>query len=507
VSAARAGAPLFEAHGLSKAFPGVLALERVDLDLAAGEVHALVGENGAGKSTLIKVLTGVIRPHAGRMRLAGEPYAPRSPHEAQENGVATVHQELDLVPRLSLAENLFLGRQPRRGLGLDWRAMEERARARLAELGLAIDVRRAAGDCSAAVRQLACIARALELDARLLVLDEPTSSLDAREARELLAQVRELAARGLAVLFVAHSLEQVFAVADRISVLRNGRRVGTFDARSISRLELIQAMTGRQLAELEALERPRRARERGQPFLRARGLGRRGAIEPFDLDLAPGEVVALAGLLGSGRSELARLVFGADRATQGTLALDGVPRRLRSPRDGVRLGLAFTPEDRKEEGALPGLSVRENIALVAQRRAGLGLASRRAQERLAWAWIERLGIAVADPEQRMGTLSGGNQQKVLLARWLAASPRALILDEPTRGVDVGSKLEIERIVNELAEEGVAVLLVSSALDEVARHAERVLVLRERRVTLELAGDSVSEPEILRAIAGGESDEP
>ncbi|HVS09028.1 MAG TPA: ATP-binding cassette domain-containing protein, partial [Planctomycetota bacterium] len=223
--------------------------------------------------------------------------------------------------------------------------------------------------------------------------------------------------------------------------------------------------------------------------------------------LAPGEVVALAGLLGSGRSELARLIFGADRATEGTLALDGVPRRLRSPRDGVRLGLAFTPEDRKEEGALPGLSVRENIALVAQRRAALGLASRRAQERLARAWIERLGIVVSDPEQRMGTLSGGNQQKVLLARWLAASPRVLILDEPTRGVDVGAKLEIERIVNELAEAGVAVLLVSSALDEVARHAERVLVLRERRVVLELAGDAVSEPRILRAIAGGESDEP
>lgn len=490
-----------ELRGVSRSYPGVRALEAIDLELRAGEVHALAGTNGAGKSTLARILGGVERPDAGELRVDGELASFASPLEALRRGVAVVHQETHLVPELSVTENLFLGREVRRGWRLDWSAMRERTRARLADLRVEVDVDRPAGELSAAMAQLVAIARALDLEARVLVLDEPTSSLDRDEVERLFALVRELAGRGLALVFIAHSLEQIYAVSDRITVLRDGHRVGTFAAAELEREALVAHMLGRELRASDGVA-VRSARAARRPFLVARGLGKRGAIEPFDLDLAPGEVVGLAGLLGSGRSELARVLFGAERADQGTLELDGAARRLRTPRDAIAAGLAFCSEDRALDGIFPSLGVAENVAIASQRRRSrFGWLSRARSEALAREYVRRLGIVSAGLEQPVGTLSGGNQQKVLLARALALEPRLIVLDEPTRGIDVGAKAEVERLVEELAQQGRAVLFISSALEEVLRHARRVLVLRDRRVIADLAGAELQESRVLALLAG------
>lgn len=494
-------------QGIEKSYDGVRVLHAVDLDLFAGEIHALVGENGAGKSTLLKVLTGVVRPDGGLILLDHRAIAPRTPLEAQRLGIAAIHQEVGLIPQLSLAENLFLGRQPRRSgwiPGLDWRAMQRRARERLVELGLEVDPRRPAGSFPVAVQQLAAIARALDLEARCLVLDEPTSSLDADESARLYARLFEMRARGLSLLFVSHSLDEVFALADRITVLRGGRRVATQRASEVGREALVRQMIGRDLSELPSRERAGRSHLPAQPpLLRTRGLARAGAIGAFELALAAGEVTALAGLLGSGRSELARLLFGADRADAGTLEVDGVARELRTPRDGLRLGLAYLPEDRRREGVLPGLSVRDNVAIaLAARRSPLGWLPRARRRALADELIARLGVVCDSPDQPISTLSGGNQQKALIARWLATAPRVWIADEPSRGVDLGAREEIERQLSALAHAGAAILFVSSSLDEVVRLAERALVLRERAVVGELSGADLREEALVRLMGGG-----
>lgn len=503
--------PLLRMRGIRRSFPGVRALDGVDFEVRAGEVHALMGQNGAGKSTLIKVLTGVHAPEAGSIRFLGRPYRASSPADAQRRGVSTVFQEINLVPTLSVAENLFAGRLPGSWLGVNWRATAARARELLARFDLKLDVHRPLGAYPVATQQVVAIARAVDLRARLLVLDEPTSSLDARETEVLFALMDRLRSEGMGLVFVTHFLEQVYRISDRITVLRNGRHVGTWAARDLSRVDLVAHMLGSSPAPPphpggtsrgEAVVRGGSA----VPSLRVRGLGRKHAIEPFDAAADRGEVLGLAGLLGAGRTEAARLIFGADRPAQGRVEVEGRPVRSGSPRAAIAAGIGFCPEDRKADGIVPGMSVRENIALVVQRRLGrFGLVSRRAQTRLAERLVAELGIATPDLDRPVRTLSGGNQQKVILARWLAARPRILILDEPTRGIDVGSKAQIESIVEELARGGMTLVFISAELDEVARRADRVLVLRDRRVVGEVSGDDLTESGLMRAIAGEGSD--
>jgi len=496
---------LLEIRGLTKSFPGVRALDGVDFSVLRGEVHALMGENGAGKSTLIKVLTGVHERDGGESKLKGQAVHPNSPREAEAAGISTVYQEVNLIPHFSIAENICLGRQPRRWGAIDWRSIRIRADAALARLDLKLDVSRQLSSCSVAIQQMVALARALDVSAQLLILDEPTSSLDEKEVEELFRVVRKLRDDGLGIVFVTHFIDQVYELADRITVLRNGRLVGAYITAALPRLELVAHMIGKNVKEVEAMNRPPSAsgpQETKTPFLEVKDFGKRGAIQPLDFAIHPGEVVGLAGLLGSGRTETARLVFGADRADTGELRIAGRVARMRSPAEAMRHGIAFTSEDRKIEGIIPNLSVRENIVLALQSGRGLWRKLRQSEQTaLAERFIKALGIKTAGPEQPIGTLSGGNQQKVLLARWLATEPKLFILDEPTRGIDVGAKAEIEKLIAGLREKGLAVLFISSELEEVVRTSQRVIVLRDRRKVRELTGDDISEDTVMHTIAG------
>jgi len=501
---------LLEMQGIDKAFPGVQALSGVDFSLAAGEIHAIVGENGAGKSTLIKVLTGAEHRDAGRIELGGQEISARSPQHAESLGIATVYQEVNLCPNLSLAENVLIGRAPRRWGRIDWRTMNRRATEILLTLDIDVDVTQPLATYSVAIQQMAAIARALEIaSVRVLILDEPTSSLDAHETEQLFGVMRKLRADGIAVVFITHFLEQVYVVADRITVLRHGRLVGTYPTASLPKYELVKKMLGRELTELDDVSRIRTvggAVEVGTTRLVADDLGRTGSVEPFDIELRAGEVVGLAGLLGSGRTEVAALLFGIDRPDGGTLSVDGVPVKDHSPIGSIRRGVALCPEDRKAEGIVEDLTVRENLILAVQARRGwLRRLSRRQQEAIADDYIRRLDIATPSSEQPVRTLSGGNQQKVILARWLATDPEVLILDEPTRGIDIGAKAEVQRLVLELAEGGKSCLFISSELDEVLRTSDRIAVMRDREKVTEFAGD-VDESSIMQVMAGGDGGE-
>ncbi len=488
-------------RGIAKSFPGVRALDRVDFEVRTGEIHALVGENGAGKSTLLKILTGVIAPDAGEIEIHGVRIAPKSPREAELAGISAIYQEVDLVPELSLAENLALGREPTRWWGIDRRAVRERARARMAELGLELDVARPARSFPIGVQRLVCIARALERDARLVLYDEPTASLEARDVGRLFDRMRSLRTRGLGQVFVAHSLDEILAISDRVTVLRNGARVGTFETRELDAPTLVRHMLGRALEELDANVAAPRANARPKAWLEVADLERRGALERSSFAIGAGEVLGLAGLVGSGRTELARTLVAADPPDAGIWRVDGAARHFTNPRDAASAGLVLCPEDRKVDGLCLGLTVRENIALAWQRRSRFALVSTKRQRELAEHWIRELAIA-ASPEQTAGTLSGGNQQRVILARWLAANPRLLILDEPTRGIDVGGKFEIERNVRELSLRGLSVVFISSTLEEVLRRATRILVLRGRRIVAELEGERATRAEVERELGGG-----
>jgi galactofuranose transport system ATP-binding protein len=493
-------AALLEVRGLTKSFGRLRALEGVDFTLRAGEIHALLGENGAGKSTLIKAVTGVLVRDAGTLRLAGREIDPRQPQEAVAAGIAPVYQEVNLLPNLSVAENLFLGREPTR-LGLvRGGEMRRRAAALLAGFGLTVDPAAPLGTLSVAVQHLVAIARAVDLSARVLILDEPTASLDAREVAVLFGVLRDLRARGLGIIIVTHFLDQVYEIADRITVLRNGRLVGERETAALPRMELIQMMLGSELAAAEATRVPA-APPAGEPLARFENYGRAASVAPFDLSLHAGRVVGLAGLLGSGRTETARLVFGADRAESGAAYFDGLPVTLSSPRDAIRLGAGYCPEERKTEGIVAELSVRENIVLALQARRGFAHPlSRREQDAIAARFIKALDIRPPDPERPIGLLSGGNQQKALLARWLATEPRLLILDEPTRGIDVGAHAEIIRLVRRLCEDGLALLVISSELEEIVTYADEVVVLRDRAQVATLRGEEVLVSAILAAIA-------
>jgi monosaccharide-transporting ATPase len=484
---------VLEAKGIGRSFPGVRALDGAGLRLRGGEVHALMGQNGAGKSTLIKVLTGVCAPDSGVIELDGQEIRPASPIDAQRLGISTVYQEVNLCPELSVAENIFAGRYPRlpwwRGGGIDWAAVNTQAQRLVESLQLQVDVTRQLSSYSVAIQQMIAIARATNISARVLILDEPTSSLDDDEVQQLFALLERLRRQGLAILFVTHFLDQVYAIADRITVLRNGRFVGEYRTVELDRGALIHAMVGRvpQAISAQAGERALAGRQ-GVPVLEARQLGRKGQLHPIDVALHRGEIVGVAGLLGSGRTELARLLFGLDKADDGDVLVDGQPASLDSPAHAIAHGIAFCPEERKTEGVLGDLSVRENIVLALQARAGLvpRLSTRRQQE-LAESLVASLGIKTAGIEMPVAQLSGGNQQKALLARALATDPRVLILDEPTRGVDVAARQEIMNEIVTLARKNLSVLFISAEIEEVTRISDRVVVMRDRHKAGELPG--------------------
>ncbi|MDH6592924.1 monosaccharide-transporting ATPase [Variovorax sp. TBS-050B] len=497
--------PVLELRGIHKQFGGIAVLRDVQLTLRAGEIHALMGQNGAGKSTLIKVLTGVLASNGGEMRLAGKTIAPGSPLEAQKLGISTVYQEVNLCPNLSVAENVFAGRYPRRGAAqgfrIDWTAVNRRAEELLARIGLSIDVTRLLSSYSVAVQQMVAIARALGVSSKVLILDEPTSSLDDDEVEKLFEVLRRLRGEGLAIVFVTHFFNQVYAVSDRITVLRNGQWVGEWRTAELGPQALIAAMLGRELAAQSARPAALPAFDEAAPaLLEAEGLGQAGQLQATDLRVRAGEVVGIAGLLGAGRTELARLLFGLESPDRGVLRIDGRTLNFSSPADAIREGLALCPEERKTDGIVAELSVRENIALALQARLGTRrFLSRAEQATMAERFVAALGIKTASIETPIGLLSGGNQQKAMIARWLATEPRLLILDEPTRGIDVAAKQEIMEEILQLARAGMAVIFISSEMSEVVRVAHRIVVLRDRQKVGELPGGA-TEDEVYEMIA-------
>ncbi len=491
--------------GIAKSFPGVVALEGVNFSLRKGEIHALMGENGAGKSTLIKVLTGVEHPDKGTIELDGKPIQVRSPQHSQELGISTVYQEVNLCTNISVAENVMLGHEPRRFGSIHWKKMNDLASQAIKRLGIEVDVSQPLGNYSVAIQQMVAIARALDiLSAKVLILDEPTSSLDIHETNLLFDVMRKLKSEGLGIVFITHFLDQVYQIADRITVLRNGNLVGTFETASLPRVELIAKMLGRSLTDLDAVSRAKA--EGGQKkerkhLVEAKGLGRTGSLEPVDLELNIGEVVGVAGLLGSGRTELAGLIFGIDTPDTGSLTVNGERVKRFSPLDSLKRGIALCPEDRKAEGVVGDLTIRENIILALQARYGwFKFLNRQKQNEIAQEYIQLLGIATPSAEQLVKNLSGGNQQKVILARWLATQPQVLILDEPTRGIDVGAKAEIQKLVLDLAEQGKSCVFISSELEEVLRISHRVVVLRDHKKAAEYAG-TVDDQTIIHTMAG------
>jgi monosaccharide-transporting ATPase len=503
-------APVVEMNDISITFPGVKALDAVDFRMFPGEVHSLMGENGAGKSTLIKALTGVYSVDSGVIRLGGEQVTFAGPAQAQAAGISTVYQEVNLLGNLTVAENVMLGREPRRFGGIDWRAMRRRAAEILEGLSLDVDPNSLLNSHSLAVQQLVAIARAIDIKAKVLILDEPTSSLDLEEVAELFRVIRSLKESGVAILFVSHFLDQVYEISDRLTVLRNGQLVGEYLTPELLRIDLVQAMIGKELATLDDLENRVHSGDRevaptegAKPYLVASGIARKGAIAPVDLVIGAGEVVGLAGLLGSGRTEVARLIGGVDRTDAGQLEVSGQPIKLRTPRQAIKHHIAYSSENRRAEGIVDELSVRDNVILALQADRGwFRPIPRKRQDELAASYIEALNIKTPDADTPVRNLSGGNQQKVLLARWLAIAPRLLILDEPTRGIDVGAKAEIQKLVYSLAENGMSVLFISAELEEVLRLSNRIVVLRDRQKVADLLNDGLDVDDLLALIAEG-----
>ncbi len=504
-TAPSAVAPALELTGVSKQFGNVRALTEVDLRLYPGEIHALMGQNGAGKSTLIKVLTGVYQADLGVMRLYGKSIRATSTLDAQHLGISTVYQEVNLCANLSVAENIFAGRYPRHGWerawAIDWARMQREARTLLARLNLDIDVVQTLSSYSVAVQQMVAIARGLSISSQILILDEPTSSLDDEEVERLYGVLRQLRDQGMAILFVTHFLDQVYAVCDRITVLRNGALVGEYPASELGHNALIAAMVGKEMVATEHSASNKGQYETAPYWLETKALNRRGNVKSMDLGIRRGEVVGLGGLLGSGRTELARLLFGLDTKDGGDITIDGKTVAIDTPAKAIQMGLALCPEDRKAEGIIADLSVRENIVLALQARQGLWpYASHAEQTKMANTYIKALGIKTPDADTPIGQLSGGNQQKAVLARWLATQPSLLVLDEPTRGIDIAAKQEIMNEILSLARQGMAVLFISSEMEEVVRLSDRIVVLRDRAKVGELPAGT-SDAEVYAMIAG------
>jgi len=504
--------PVVEMTGITVEIDGTTILHEVDLRLFPGEIHALMGGNGAGKSSLVKALTGAYRIVAGEVSIAGEQVSLSGPGAAAAAGIAAAFQDVDLCGNLSVAENVMIGHEERRWYGISVRATRRRAAAVLEELGLGdLDPRLTVSALPPAMQQLVAIARAMVTHPKVLALDEPTSSLDAEEVATLFRALQRLREQGVAILFVSHFLEQVYAISDRITVLRDGRGQGEFPTRKLDRAELISKMIGKDLAELRRIGSERRAHRadpRGEPVYRAVGIGRRGEFAPTDFELHRGEVVGLGGLRGSGRSELGQLLAGVVRHDSGTIQIDGRDAALANPAAALRRRIAFASEDRRDGGIIEELSVRENIILALQGiRGWMRPISKAERDALVERFIDSLGIVAPGPDAPARQLSGGNQQKVLLARWLATRPHVLVLDEPTRGVDIGAKVEIQARVAELARDGVAVVFISSELDEVVRLSDRIAILKDRRKIGEMSnGPGLSVDTIIEMIAAGEEDD-
>ena len=499
---------VLEMRHIYKTFPGVKALQNVDFTLKKGEIHALMGENGAGKSTLIKVLTGVEEFETGEILIDGCDHAivNRSPQEAQNRGISTVYQEVNLCPNLTVAENLFIGREPRKGGLIDWKTMNKKAGKLLQDLDIHADVTQTIDHYSIAIQQMVAIARAVDMSAKVLILDEPTSSLDDGEVEKLFTLMRRLKAEGVGIIFVTHFLEQVYAVCDKITVLRNGQLVGQFTTAELPRVQLVAKMMGKDFDDLAAIKNSRSEEKHGDDdvVIKAVGLGKKGYIKPFYLVIHKGEVVGFTGLLGSGRSETVRVLYGAEKPDEGELRVNGKTLTARHPLMSMNAGMAYLPENRKNEGIIADLSVRENLIMALQAKRGIfHLLSRKQQEEFTDKYIEMLQIKTASRETPIKSLSGGNQQKVIIGRWLLTNPDFLILDEPTRGIDVGTKTEIQKLVVKLAEQGMAVVFISSEIEEMLRTCDRMVVMRDGTKVGELSNDEMNQSTIMSTIAGGQ----
>lgn len=498
---------VLELRGISKFFPGVKALQNVDFTLRAGEVHALMGENGAGKSTLIKCLTGVYPKDEGEIYMAGhdKPVTIRSPQDAQNIGISTVYQEITLCPNLTVAENMYIGRT--KGNLTRWKQMNKGAGKILKDLGIPAAPGQQLSSCSIAVQQMVAIARAVDMDCKVLILDEPTSSLDESEVAKLFKLMRDLKARGVGIIFVTHFLDQVYEISDRITVLRDGQLVGEYVIEDMPRVQLVSKMLGKELGDISDIKRAsdKAADMTSVPVLEAEQLASAAGIKPFDFSIHKGEVNGFTGLLGSGRSECVRAIFGADRVSGGTVKMNGKSVKIRKPLDAMKQGIGYLPEDRKLDGIIGDLSVRDNIILALQVMKGFFRPFSRAQaEAFADEYIKKLEIKTASSDTPINSLSGGNQQKCIVARWLLTDPVYLILDEPTRGIDVGTKTEIQKLVLELAGEGKSVTFISSETDEMLNTCSRLIVMRDRKVVGELKGEDLNQDMIMSTIAGGET---
>ncbi|MBO4337239.1 MAG: sugar ABC transporter ATP-binding protein [Lachnospiraceae bacterium] len=497
---------LLNLQGIDKVFPGVKALQGVDFKLRSGEIHALMGENGAGKSTLIKVLTGVYTKDKGHIYLEGKEEQIRSPQDAQHLGISTVYQEITLCPNLSVAENMYIGRSDE--VLQNWKKMNEGADKLLKSLDIPAIATQQLGSCSIAVQQMVAIARAVDMECKVLILDEPTSSLDDQEVQKLFKLMKELKGRGVGIIFVTHFLDQVYEVCDRITVLRDGKLVGEYEIKDLPRLQLVSKMLGKELDDLSDIKSETKTDEevdKGEVVFEAEGLSSTEGIKPFDFYIKKGEVNGFTGLLGSGRSECVRAIFGADRVLTGTVKKDGKTIKIAKPIDAMKAGIGYLPEDRKVDGIVGDLSVRDNIILALQVMKGFFKPFTKAQANaFAEEYIKTLSIKTASADTPIKSLSGGNQQKCILARWLLTHPDYLILDEPTRGIDVGTKVDIQKLVLKLASEGMSVTFISSETDEMLRTCSRLIVMRDRKVVGELTGDDLTQNKIMSTIAGGEA---
>ena len=493
-------------RGIYKEFPGVKALQNVDFTLRKGEVHALMGENGAGKSTLVKCLTGVYEKDSGEIRIEGKdaPVSIKSPQDAQNLGISTVYQEITLCPNLTVAENMFIGRGKYHFI--NWREQEKKADEILQKLNIPAKAAQQLGTCSLAVQQMVAIARAVDMECKVLILDEPTSSLDEREVALLFKLMRDLKAQGVGIIFITHFLDQVYEICDRITVLRNGEFVGEYEIKDMPQVELVSAMLGKAIDDISRL-REERGKYSGKVEMvyEAEGLSSIEGVKPFDFAINKGEVNGFTGLLGSGRSESVRAIFAADRVTGGKVKMNGKEVKINKPKDAMENGIGYLPEDRKGDGIIQDLSVRENLILAQQVLKGFWHPFKRAEaEKIADEYIKLLQVKTASQETPIKSLSGGNQQKVILARWLLTHPKFLILDEPTRGIDVGTKTEIQKQVLKLSKEGVSVTFISSEIQEMLNVCTRLVVMKDRNIVGELKDEQLTQDCIMKTIAGGKN---
>jgi len=500
------GKVLLSMQNINKAFAGIPALSSASLEVRSGEVHALIGQNGAGKSTMIKVLTGYIAKDSGDITFDGKSgFEARSPQDAQRKGISTIYQEINLVPYRSITENICMGREKRRFGLLDWKAMNKEAESLMARFNIKIDVTKPLLAFNTATQQMVAIARALGFDAKLVIMDEPTSSLDSREVAVLFDVIRQLKAAGISVIFVSHKLDELYEVCDRVTIMRDGKTVKVSDMKDISKLELVASMLGRDIAQVSKNATAFGGRQGtiGDKVLEVNNLAAGHKVQDVSLAVRRGEIAGLAGLLGAGRTETVRLIFGADKTQRGAMSMDGESFSPSEPIDAIKRGIGFSSEDRKLEGIIPDMSVAENMTLALMPQlTKMGVMDTDKQRELVEKFIKRLGVKCSGPGQRIRELSGGNQQKVLLARWLAMNPKLLILDEPTRGIDVGAKAEIQTIVKELADQGLGVLMISSELEEVIEGSDRVFVLREGHNAAEFSGKEITEDAVMGAMAHG-----